>query len=56
MFIAPHFNITEPFIKLSEKEFSLRGYTVPYVIQTTNVENYSISICQNNIFGDKLQF
>ena len=59
MFIAPHLNITEPFIKLSENidnEFTLRGYTVPYVIQTTNVENYNISICRNNIFRDKLQF
>ena len=55
MFIAPHFNITKPFIKLSEKEFSLRGYTVPHVIQTTNIENYSISICRNDIFRDKLQ-
>ena len=62
MFVAPCFTTTEPFIKLSEhidnetSSFTLRGYTVPYAIQTTSVENYNISICRNNIFRDKLQF
>ena len=63
MFIAPRFNITEPFIELSENididsegTIALRGYTVPYVIQTENVGNYNTSICRDNTFIDKLQF
>ena len=64
MFIAPNFsNITEPFINLSrntdsnKNTITLRGYTVPYFIQTTNVrEHNNISICRNNTFSDELQF
>ena len=64
MFIAPQVNTTEPYITLSRStengngSFVLRGYTIPYVIQSENVKNYSVSLChdQNQIFTDKLQF
>ena len=64
MFIAPRVNETQPYITLSKStkngngSFVLRGYTIPYVIQSENAKNYSISLCrdQNQIFTDKLQF
>ena len=60
MFFGTHCNITEPYIKISEnieeKYFVLRGYTIPYVIQTKSARNYSVFICRDKIFKDKLQF
>ena len=61
MFFAPPSEIEEPFINLSkhtdsERPFTLRGYTVPYIIQAENIRNYNISICRNDIFTDRLQF
>ena len=66
MFIAPRVNITEPYIMLSRSTengngyFVLRGYIIPYAIQSENAKHYSVSLCrardQNQIFTDKLQF
>ena len=64
MFIAPQVNATQPYITLSRStengngSFVLRGYIIPYVIQSENATNYSVSLCrdQNQIFTDKLQF
>lgn len=57
MLFASHYEREEPFIELSSfTDFTLRGYTVPYIIQNETVRNYNIYICQNNIFNDKLQF
>ena len=67
MFFSSRFNTTRPFIDFPSFEqtsdtnskggtFALRGYMVPYVIQTEDRRNYSVDICHNNIFQDKLQF
>jgi hypothetical protein len=64
MFFAPQINASEPYIDLSGNtengngSFVLRGYTIPYVIQTMSAKHYSVSLCddENKIFTDRLQF
>ena len=55
-------NLTEPLIELHEEEslgdsfVMLRGYQVPYVIQSDNNSKYNLTICNNNIFNGEFQF
>ena len=64
MFIAPQVNATQPYFTLSKStengngSFVLRGYIIPYVIQSEKAKHYSVSLCrdQNQIFTGKLQF
>ena len=54
--------MTEPLIELYEEEslddgsVMLRGYQVPYVIQSDNNSKYNLTICNNNIFNSEFQF
>jgi hypothetical protein len=61
MFFAPSATTEEPFINLpkdgTKGTITLRGYTVPYVIQARNTSNFnSVYICGRDIFTDRLQF
>jgi hypothetical protein len=61
MFFAPTAKTDEPFINISKAStkgtITLRGYTVPYVIQAENDSNsISVYICRRDIFTDRLQF
>ena len=63
MFFAKNSVIpTHPFIQLPNEQsigsvnrFKLRGYTVPYIIQSGENYKYNISICTRNA-NDQLQF
>ena len=64
MYFAKSSDINQSFIKLpfeqtinrdsASGDFTLRGYSVPYVIQNGNY--YNVSLCGNSIFQHPLQF
>ena len=58
MYLTGLSNITQPsyfsFERITEDTLSLRGYSVPYIVQDQN--HYNVSVCGEDIFQYPLQF
>ena len=65
MYFAPVADKFEPYLQLSDEKsvmegttsgtFKLRGYTVPFVIQSNSETFYNFSFCRNDFFNDQSQ-